>query len=1079
MEDLSLSSDRWYLALTLEERARGVRPVKGTREPGETGRLRLDCWKRQSPFDQEDWLARRLALDGLDEEQLARLLDESPEEVRARASGPPGWLIELQRAFAAPPPSAGPAIVPGALEGAASRAFLEMIRPLTDRARERLEEHAREIAGGRAAPFDPAEVTLLLWPAMEGPLVTMLSRTLVLELHVARVEGRLEGAAPEERFQSFARALRDPRFALAILQEYPVLARQIVTFLDRWVESSRELLEHLCAEAPALRETFSPERDPGRLTALDGGAGDPHRGGRSVLIATFASGLRLVYKPRPLAVDVHFQELLVWVDQRSGLPPFRPLRLLDRGDHGWVEFVEAEPCVSEAEVWRFHLRLGGLLALFYALEATDVHFENLIASGEHPVPIDLECLFHPRIRPVTAQPDLRIVNQVLPSSVVGVGLLPFRIEAGEDYEGFDISGLAAVEGEMSPQRVLQWEKPATDEMVAVRRRVPLSGGSNRPRLGDREVDTLDYAESLVEGFTTMYRALTRHRNELSDLLDLFASDPVRTVLRATRGYHLLWFESFHPDMLRDALDRDLFLDHLWVDMDEHPHLVRPLPFERRDLLDGDIPAFGSRPGSVDLWAPRGERLPGYFEEPSLAAVRRKLENLGEEDLRFQTWLVRTSVATLAFRREVIPWPRFDPVEPPGEVSLEDLRERLLASARAAGDRLEELALRGDGEATWIGVELHQQRWSLVPLAEDLYAGTPGVLLFLAWLGELTGEGRYTDLARNAMHTLRGRLRHTAPAVAFTGAFQGWGGIVYTFTRLADVWGDRSLLEEVEPLLEHLPPLIETDRELDIVGGAAGCIAGLLGFWRETGSPRALALATLCGEHLLARAEPAGEGLGWKTRITANAPLTGFSHGTAGIGWALWRLAEATGDDRFRKAARGAFLYEHGRYDAERNNWLDVGDQETAGRPRLDGERATCTAWCYGAPGVGLSRLPAVDDDPRFRQDIAAALRALVERGFGFNHSLCHGDLGNLDILLQMERSLDRSGLRREIARRTWSVLDSMDRHGFLCGTPLGIELPGLMNGLAGIGYGLLRLAEPERVPSVLGLEGVTREGDPG
>ncbi len=35
------------------------------------------------------------------------------------------------------------------------------------------------------------------------------------------------------------------------------------------------------------------------------------------------------------------------------------------------------------------------LALFYALEATDFHHENLIAEGEHPVPIDLETLFQP------------------------------------------------------------------------------------------------------------------------------------------------------------------------------------------------------------------------------------------------------------------------------------------------------------------------------------------------------------------------------------------------------------------------------------------------------------------------------------------------------------------------------------------------------------------------------------------------------------------------------------------------------------------------------------------------------------
>jgi lantibiotic modifying enzyme len=32
------------------------------------------------------------------------------------------------------------------------------------------------------------------------------------------------------------------------------------------------------------------------------------------------------------------------------------------------------------------------------------------------------------------------------------------------------------------------------------------------------------------------------------------------------------------------------------------------------------------------------------------------------------------------------------------------------------------------------------------------------------------------------------------------------------------------------------------------------------------------------------------------------------------------------------------------------------------------------------------------------------------------------------------------------------------------------RVPGMMTGLAGIGYGLLRLAEPERVPSVPVLE---------
>ena len=33
-----------------------------------------------------------------------------------------------------------------------------------------------------------------------------------------------------------------------------------------------------------------------------------------------------------------------------------------------------------------------------------------------------------------------------------------------------------------------------------------------------------------------------------------------------------------------------------------------------------------------------------------------------------------------------------------------------------------------------------------------------------------------------------------------------------------------------------------------------------------------------------------------------------------------------------------------------------------------------------------------------RQDIAVAIETTRAHGFGFNHSLCHGDFGNLDLL---------------------------------------------------------------------------------
>ena len=71
------------------------------------------------------------------------------------------------------------------------------------------------------------------------------------------------------------------------------------------------------------------------------------------------------------------RKLLAWLNDHGAWPEFRTMMILDRGDHGWVEFVTASGCELEAEVHRFYQRQGGYSLLLYALEATDFHAENL------------------------------------------------------------------------------------------------------------------------------------------------------------------------------------------------------------------------------------------------------------------------------------------------------------------------------------------------------------------------------------------------------------------------------------------------------------------------------------------------------------------------------------------------------------------------------------------------------------------------------------------------------------------------------------------------------------------------------
>ena len=100
-------------------------------------------------------------------------------------------------------------------------------------------------------------------------------------------------------------------------------------------------------------------------------------------------------------------------------------------------------------------------------------------------------------------------------------------------------------------------------------------------------------------------------------------------------------------------------------------------------------------------------------------------------------------------------------------------------------------------------------------------------------------------------------------------------------------------------------------------------------------------------------------------------------------------------------------------------------------------------------------------------EIRIALSKTVESGFGMSHCLCHGDLGNLDILLYAAKRVDDSWWSEAGNRRASETLATIVERGCLCSTQASPVSLGLMTGLAGIGYGLLRLACPERVPPVL------------
>lgn len=1070
----------WCKALTLPERVALLRHTehKPPLEASEAqlAERRAARWRAQLASGKVDHLQERLALDGLREEEWLYVLGEPIEAVKARVHEPPAWLRDFVRPYEQPADRDLPAPDPSKLQNKSKDTvdILASVLPSIRQARDRVGAGIRELRRTHAgAPFECAELERLLVSELQVPLISLIDRTLVLEMHVARHRGELGGTTAEERYASFIERIREPEVMLSLFREYPVLARQIATCLEQWVSYGLAFAAHLCADWSDILAMFSPGADPGRIVSLEIGAGDRHRGGRTVMLVGFSGGLRLVYKPKALAVDAHYQQLLAWVNERGAAPPLRTMSVLDRGEYGWLEFVSRAPCTSEAELRRFYRRQGGLTTLLYLLAGTDFHFENLVAAGEHPVLIDLETLFHPHTDAAAGPGAQELAEQTLADSVLRSGLFPQWVWGNPASRGIEISGLGAQKGQQTPFGMPTWEGAGSDTMHIVRRPSILPEGQNRPTLNGADVPLLDYAEDIVEGFTAMYRLLVAHREELSSPggpLERFAEDEVRVILRPSQRYGVLIHESFHPDLLRSALDRERHFDRLWMGVDDNPLLRRIVAAERIDLHNGDIPMFVTRPGSKDLWSSQGVRFESAFAASGLELVERTARNLGESDLARQVGLIRSSLATLVPETEARTDGRISAASEPTEAAG---RDRLLTAARAVGDRLAVLAVEANREASWIGLSLQGRTFASRPVDTGLYAGRTGIALFLGYLGDVTREGRYTELARAAIRSVLREVETRPENVVGIGGFEGWGALVHTLSHLGTLWDEPELLARADDAAQRLTTLIGRDDRFDVVGGAAGGIASLLSLHACAPSERTLAAAVACGEHLSASARPQERGVGWPTVIDVHAPLTGFSHGAAGMAWALLKLTALTHDDRLRTVALSALAYERSTYVPEMENWPDWRKDESSPAE----EAVFVNAWCHGAPGIGLSRLDVLAhvDDAETRAEIDVALRTTVRRGFGDNDSLCHGDLGNIDLLLVAAQVLGQPGWLAEAERRAGSVLAGIERRGWICGAPLRVETPGLLIGLAGIGYGLLRLAEPARVPSVLLLSPPVRD----
>jgi type 2 lantibiotic biosynthesis protein LanM len=891
---------------------------------------------------------------------------------------------------------------------------------------------------------------------------------------------------PRDLYSAFVRHLHRGGL-LGFFQEYASLARLMAELAGHWIEHVHEFCHRLDEDRPALTKLFTRDSDLGPVVEVTTGISDPHHRRRDVLIVTFSSGLKIVYKPKDLGVDEAFRNLIDWLNT-AGLPPGAPrLRvpgILNRTTHGWVEFVEHRTCYNPSEIERYYTRIGMLLCLAYVLGASDVHQDNIIASGEQPILLDLETMMQPPPRLWgglnAGSADQRAV-EIMHDSVLRTGLLPFWI-AGYKGRSYDVSGIGSADSADTGYLRAHWENVNNDRMRVVYRTSRTESQANRPMLHGDPISPREYVQQIRNGFTEVYRVLLARRDVLlteDGPLSWFRGLKLRCLLRMSKAYWQVLNRRMHPEFLRDGAEGGI----------EFERLARDFVFSDPDSDDGppwgiycaevdalerlDLPFFAFYSDSHALFADGRVVAPGFFPQSGLQSVISRVRTLSEEDLRVQTDFIVTSMyARYEGSRSHVPQRSASDGSAADGEKLPLTNAEFVAAAVTIAEQISHSAIRGsDGGITWLSMAFDPtvNRMNFVPMSDSLYDGRVGVAFFLAALEHVTRGTGFRDLVLGALMPLRKVLRRPPPLAGRMnlGGAAGLGGQLYALVRIAEWLSDDELRHlAVCATGWFIRRRIALDVELDVFGGSAGGILGLLTLWAAGGNAKALGAAVQCGEHLLERRIRAETGhLVWPGSCVSR-PLTGFGHGAAGIAYALLRLSQASAEPRFRQAAAEGIAYETAVYSSDARNWPDF--RGPAGQ-ESDG---FMVAWCNGAAGIGLGRLGGLPvlDTPSIRGDIANALETTRFTPLTEEDHVCCGNMGRLDLLAEAGRRLGRLELLDE-ARRCASTLVRRAarnrRYGLFAQVPGVTDSLSLFHGIAGIGYELLRLAEPDGMPCML------------
>lgn len=864
--------------------------------------------------------------------------------------------------------------------------------------------------------------------------------------------------------------------------KYPVLAKFISITILNWINSNLIFINNVIKDYKSIIKYFHLRgniNEPLKINSIESNLSDYHNSGQSVLILEFANKSKIVYKPKSLSIDYCYNKFLQWVNDHGFSRRFKLLRILHMGnkEYGYSEFIEYNGCKIETEIEEFYFKSGALLCIFHLLRATDCHFENFIAHGHDIILVDCETLLQPNAKSAKTN---KISTNAYPeyfNSVLRTGFLPIWKFNKDHKYSYDVSGIGPFDIKVGIAKEKSWINTNTDEMSRGYSQVQIPFPKNIPLFNDKPINACDYVNDIIAGFSDMYSFLLWHKDLLLGInspLMAFRNKKNRFIFRGTEVYGYALKESQRTEYLTNGLYNSIKLDmlsraHLWPD--EKGELWNIYKFEIDQLNNLDIPFFKISTSSRGLILD-DTRIKSYFNNSGFKEMITVLSNLSQFDLYKQLDVIEGTMLARNIKPEISEKTKKKVVE------FKKYKHRLFEPNQFINEAIDiariivERSIIDDGKMTWrpLIIDSISNRYQYKPIGYNLYNGKCGIALFLSALYYVTKDDKYKHLTLKCISDVLDILAKPNSVEAIKGigslgigAGDGISSIIYSLVKISYFLNDQGIITKAENAASLINEEMILSDYYDILGGSAGCLLGLITLYKENKNQNTLSLAKSCGNYLVKNQKCLnGSTPTWYDND--NIPLMGFSHGAAGISYSLLMLYKLTSDEKYKKSAAQGIIFEQEYFDKletkfkKRRDLIDVSELKTS--------------WCNGTSGIVLGRIGGISEysNAKIQDEIAAGIDSVLKTNLHFVDHVCCGNFGRIETLLYYGHFNNNLRILGEVNNRTSILINKAhDRGGFLIHPkiPKKFTTPGFFQGLAGIGYQLLRIANPYEIPSIL------------